>query len=456
MTSLAEIRLWGTRIGAVFLKDGEEVAEFQYSNDFLRSGIEVSPLVMPLSGRIYRFPELPRGTFHGLPGLLADSLPDRFGNALIDAWLARQGRRPESFNAVERLCYTGKRGMGALEFVPSTGPEARQSQRLDVENLVKLASQVLQEREKLRVSFSDDTMSDAGRAEVSEGGASGGRETDRALLQILRVGTSAGGARAKAVIAWNPQTNEVRSGQLEAPLGFEHWLIKFDGVSSNRDKELDDPKGFCTIEYAYHLMARAAGIVMSECRLLEEHGRRHFMTRRFDRTPDGQKIHMQSLGALAHFDYNAAGAYSYEQAFATIRALGSPMEDIEQQYRRMVFNIMARNQDDHVKNISFLMDRKGRWRLAPAYDLTFSYRPSGAWTGTHQMTVNGRRDGFTWADLKAAAGVAGLKRGRAEEIAREVHAAVVRWPEFADTAGVVPAQRDVILANLRLSKELLP
>jgi serine/threonine-protein kinase HipA len=203
-------------------------------------------------------------------------------------------------------------------------------------------------------------------------------------------------------------------------------------------------------------MARAAGIVMTECRLLEEHGRKHFMTRRFDRTPDGQKIHMQSLGALAHFDYNAAGAYSYEQAFATIRALGSPMEDMEQQYRRMVSNIMARNQDDHVKNISFLMDRKGRWRLAPAYDFTFSYRPSGAWTGTHQMTVNGRRDGFTWADLKAAAGVAGLKRGRAEEIAREVHAAVVRWPEFADTAGVVPAQRDAIFANLRLSKELLP
>ena len=456
MTSLAEVRLWGTRIGAVSLQDGEDVADFQYSSEFLRSGIELSPLVMPLSSRVYRFPALPRGTFHGLPGLLADSLPDRFGNALIDVWLARQGRRPDSFNAVERLCYTGKRGMGALEFVPSTGPDARQTQRIEVENLVRLASQVLQEREELRVLLSGNTDSNAGRAEVLDGDTKSSRETDKALLQILRVGTSAGGARAKAVIAWNPRTNEVRSGQLDAPPGFEHWLIKFDGVSSNRDRELDDPKGFCTVEYAYHLMARAAGIVMTECRLLEEHGRRHFMTRRFDRTADGQKIHMQSLGALAHFDYNAAGAYSYEQAFATIRALGAAMDDMEQLFRRMVFNIMARNQDDHVKNISFLMDRSGRWRLAPAYDLTFSYRPSGVWTGTHQMTVNGRRDGFAWNDLKAAAGVAGLKRGRAEDIAREVHDTVVRWPEFADAAGVVPGQRDAIFANLRLSQELLP
>lgn len=457
MSSLAEVRLWDTRIGAVSLRDGEEVAEFQYSDEFLKSSIQLSPLVMPLSNRVYRFPTLPRGTFHGLPGLLSDSLPDRFGNALIDAWLARQGRRTESFNAVERLCYTGKRGMGALEFVPSTGPEAKQAQRIDVENLVRLASQVLQEKEGLRVALSGDKQGGVGRTEGARTfSAAGAGNDDKALLQILRVGTSAGGARAKAVIAWNPQTNEVRSGQLDAPPGFEHWLIKFDGVKSNRDKELDDPKGFCTVEYAYHLMARAAGIVMTECRLLPEHGRRHFMTRRFDRTVDGQKIHMQSLGALAHFDYNRAGAYGYEQAFATIRALGTAMDDVEQQYRRMVFNIMARNQDDHVKNISFLMDRGGRWTLAPAYDLTFSYHPSGEWTGTHQMTVNGRRDGFIWGDLKAVAGVAGLKRGRPEDIAREVHDTVARWPEFADMVGVAPAQRDAIFANLRLSGELLP
>lgn len=450
MSAVAEVRLWDTRIGAVSLRDGEDVADFQYSDEFLKSGIELSPLVMPLSNRVYRFSSLPRGTFHGLPGLLADSLPDRFGNALIDAWLARRGRKPESFNAVERLCYTGKRGMGALEFVPSTGPEAKQSQRLEVDRLVSLASQVLQERDGLRVS-----LAGGGSGEGADRGEND-RDDGAALRQILRVGTSAGGARAKAVVAWNPQTNEVRSGQLDVPPGFEHWLIKFDGVESNRDKELDDPKGFCTIEYAYHLMATAAGICMAECRLLEEHGRRHFMTRRFDRTADGQKLHMQTLGALAHFDYNSAGAHSYEQALATIRALGAGMDDVEQQYRRMVFNIMARNQDDHVKNISFLMDRRGHWALSPAYDLTFSYRPSGDWTGTHQMTVNGRRDGFTWGDIKAVAAVAGLKRGRAESIAREVHGAVERWTEFAEAADIAPAQRDAILANLRLSKGLLP
>ena len=303
MNTVAEVQLWGTRIGAVSLPEGETRAKFQYSDDFLVSGIELSPLVMPLSSRVYSFPSLSRETFHGLPGLLADSLPDRFGNALIDSWLTRQGRSSESFSAVERLCYTGKRGMGALEFLPSTGPETRQSQLLDVDQLVSLASQILAEREALHVVLADD-------------------QSDKsALSQILRVGTSAGGARAKAVIAWNPGTNEVRSGQTQAPPGFEYWLIKFDGVESNRDKDLDDPKGFGAIEYAYHLMAAAAGITMAECRLLEENGRRHFMTKRFDRKPDGQKLHMQSLGALAHFDYNTAGAHGYEQAFSAIRSL---------------------------------------------------------------------------------------------------------------------------------------
>jgi len=438
MNAVAEVRLWGTRIGAVSLPDGETTAKFQYSDDFLASGIELSPLVMPLSSRVYSFPSLSRETFHGLPGLLADSLPDRFGNALIDSWLSRQGRSSESFNAVERLCYTGKRGMGALEFLPSTGPETRQAQLLDVEQLVSLVSQILAEREALHVFLADD-------------------QSDKtALSQILRVGTSAGGARAKAVIAWNPGTNEVRSGQVQAPPGFGYWLIKFDGVESNRDKDLDDPKGFGAIEYAYHLMAAAAGITMTECRLLEENGRRHFMTKRFDRKPDGQKLHMQSLGALAHFDYNTAGAHGYEQAFSAIRSLGAGMDAAEQQFRRMVFNIMARNQDDHVKNIAFLMDRQGQWTLAPAYDLTYSYRPSSIWTGMHQMTVNGRREGFAWGDMKSVATAGGLKRGKAESITREVREVVARWPEFAEAAAIPQPQRDAIFANLRLSKDLLP
>jgi serine/threonine-protein kinase HipA len=342
-------------------------------------------------------------------------LPDKFGNALINAWLATQGRSPESFGSVERLCYIGTRGMGALEFAPALGPKPRAAKKIEIDALVQLASEVLTHRNNLRGHFHDT-----------------GRE--KALQDILRVGTSAGGARAKAVIAWNRETNEVRSGQIAAGKGFEYWLLKFDGVSGNKDKELEDPKGYGAIEYAYHLMAKAAGISMSECRLLEENGRRHFMSRRFDRLPGGEKLHMQSLCALAHFDFNSAGAYAYEQALLTIRQLQLPMASVEEQFRRMVFNIVARNQDDHVKNIAFLMNKQGEWSLAPAFDMTYSYNPSGAWTATHQMTMNGKRDGFILADFEACAKSALMKRGRAGKIIDEVRAAVERWPEFAAEA----------------------
>ena len=415
--SLAEVKLWGRTIGAVSLEEGGSIAAFQYDPAFAQSGIEISPITMPLSDRVYVFPQLPQRTFHGLPGLLADSLPDRFGNALIDAWLATQGRTPESFNAIERLCYTGTRGMGALEFAPAIGPKPQSAKKIEIDALVKLASEVLAHRKNLKATFASE-------------------KRKAALGDILRVGTSAGGARAKAVIAWNRQTNEVRSGQIEAGTGFDYWLLKFDGVIGNKDKELEDPKGYGAIEYAYYLMAKAAGINMSECRLLEEGGRRHFMTRRFDRLDGGEKLHMQSLCALAHFDFNSAGAYSYEQALLTIRQLNLPMATVEEQFRRMTFNIIARNQDDHVKNIAFLMDKAGQWSLAPAFDVIYSHNPAGDWTATHQMTMNGKRDGFTLADFRACAKNAVMKRGRAEAIVEEVLAAVSKWPDFAEQAQV--------------------
>lgn len=432
MTTLAEVRLWGRTIGAVSLAEGAEVASFQYDPAFARSGIQLAPLVMPLANRVYQFPALARQTFHGLPGLLADSLPDKFGNALIDAWLAGQGRAPASFNAVERLCYTGSRGMGALEFLPTTGPRLQESGQVDIEALVQLASEVLVSRHDLATSFGGDDAKAA------------------ALKDILRVGTSAGGARAKAVIAWNPDSNEVRSGQVEAGDGFEYWLLKFDGVANNRDRELNDPQGFGAIEYAYYLMARAAGLDMNECRLLEEGGRRHFMTRRFDRDERGGKLHMQSLCALGHFDFNQAGAYSYEQAMLVIRHLGLPMQAREEQFRRMVFNIIARNQDDHVKNIAFLMDRQGNWSLSPAFDVTYSYNPQGMWTGSHQMSMNGKRDGFVLKDFKDCGKQVGLKRGRAEAIVAQVHESVLRWSEFADRAGIDEQWMSQIRAQMRL------
>lgn len=414
---IAEVQLWGRTIGAVLQEEGRHVATFQYDPTFAQSGIEISPIMMPLRKQVYEFPELPRAAFHGLPGLLADSLPDKFGNDLINAWLATQGRSQESFSPVERLCFTGTRGMGALEFAPVLGLKQRKSVKIEIDSLVRLASQVLTHRNDLKGNFA-------------------GAAKKKALEEILQVGTSAGGARAKAVIAWNRITNEVRSGQITAGDGFEYWLLKFDGVTGNKDKELEDPNGYGAIEYAYHLMAKAAGITMSECRLMEENGRRHFMTRRFDRLAGGEKLHMQSLGALAHFDFNQPGAYAYEQAMLTIRQLKLPMAALEEQFRRMVFNIVARNQDDHVKNIAFLMNKQGEWTLAPAFDVTYSYNPSGSWTANHQMTLNGKRDNFTMVDFVACAKSTMMKRGRAETIMNEVKNAVKRWPEFAAQAQV--------------------
>jgi len=428
--TVAEVQLWGSTIGAVSVERPGEAAAFEYTPEFAGSGIEVAPLEMPLSRQLYRFPALGEA-FHGLPGLLADSLPDTFGNAVLDAWLAAQGRLPREIDAVERLLFTAARGMGALEFRPALGPRGREAAPLEVGALVELANEVLRSREGLRASLADPAK-------------------ERALREILRVGSSAGGARAKAVIAWNSATNEVRSGQVRAPESFGYWLLKFDGVAGNRDRELADPMGYGAIEYAYALMARAAGVRMSECRLFEEGGRRHFMTRRFDRLGSGDKLHMQSLAALAHLDFNLAGAHSYEQALLVARRLGLESASLEELFRRMCFNVVARNQDDHVKNIAFLMDKRGRWSLAPAFDLTFSFNPAGAWTSRHQMTLNGKRDGFALEDFRAVARSASLPRGSERRTLEEVAEAVARWPEFASAAGVEPQQAAAIGTAHRL------
>ncbi len=431
MKTVAEVRLWGTTVGAVSLDPGQTTASFEYNPDFLPSNIEVAPLTMPLSRNIYRFPSLNLQTFHGLPGLLADSLPDTFGNALIDAWLASQGREPSTFNAIERLCYTGQRGMGALEFYPVTGPSAEKGDVIEVKELVELASKILSSRGKIKGNFK-------------------GKKRSEALERILNVGTSAGGARAKAVIAWNPTTGEVRSGQLDAPDGYEHWILKFDGVEDNKDKELNDPKGYGAIEYAYSLMAKDIGIEMAECRLLEENGRRHFMTRRFDRRNKGEKVHMQTLGSIAHLDYNMAGTSSYEQAFYVVRKLGLATDTVEKLFQRAIFNIVARNQDDHVKNIAFLMNKKGQWSLAPAYDLNYAYQPQGLWTARHQMSLNGKRENFELEDIEAAGKKAGLKNGKAKSLLSDVVKLVKNWDDYAHEAKVSKQHKQLVKSNLRL------
>ena len=412
----ASVILWGRRIGAVSWDAGRSIGVFQYDPQFVSAGIEVAPFAMPAREAPYEFPGLGQEAFKGLPGLLADALPDRYGNALIDAWLVETDRTREEFNPVHRLCYVGSRGVGALEFEPVLRrPDSRR--RVEVARLVNLAHRVFEERGRL-----------VGRL--------GGVDDARALEDILSVGTSAGGARAKAVLAWNRDTGEFRSGQVDTGQGFEHWLLKFDGVADSHNAELSEALGYGCIEYAYSLMARAAGIEMSECRLHHEGGRSHFMTRRFDRDSQGHRNHMQTFGALRHFDYNLAGAYAYEQVFQTIRALGLGMSVVEEQYRRTVFNIVARNQDDHVKNITFLMDRRGAWRLSPAYDLAYAYNPQGTWTREHQMSAAGKRERFERADLERLAQSAGLRKTTAARAVDQVVSAVARWPKFAVEAGV--------------------
>jgi serine/threonine-protein kinase HipA len=431
MTTSAQVWLWGRQIGAVAL-DERGIGRFEYVPSFVGAGIEVSPLLMPVRAQVYEFPSLRGEPFHGLPGLLADSLPDRFGTALIDAWLAREGRPPGSLNAVERLCYTGERGMGALTFRPAHGPSTTESVTLNMEALVALASHVLHERDAFTATY-DDT------------------EPDRALQQLLQVGTSAGGARAKAVIAWNPTTQEIRSGQaVTLGAGFEHWLLKFDGVARNGDRGLADPQGYGTIEFVYSEMARCAGIDMMPCRLLAENGRRHFMTRRFDRTDNGERLHVQTLGALAHLDYNNPLAHNYEQAFTVAVHLGLGYPQREQLVRRMIFNVIARNQDDHVKNLSFLMTKDGTWALAPAYDITWNFNPHGDWTRQHQMAINGKRDCFEYSDFETAAKQADIKPRHVREALRDVLEAVRQWDVLAQEYDVDAARATAIKETFRL------
>ncbi len=423
----AEVYLWGTRIGVVVQESAYSIAKFNYDDTFRKSGIEVAPITMPLTQQVYSFPALNQETFKGLPGMMCDSLPDKFGTKLVERYLAEQGRDLRDFSAVERLCYVGKRGMGALEYVPAKEYFATPDDSVNLDDLVQLASAILSEKESILLN-----------------------EKKHSMEQIIKVGTSAGGARAKAVIAWNRKTNDIRSGQVEAGKGYEYWLIKFDGVSNNKDKgDEADGTEYTRIEYAYYLMARAAGITMSECRLHEENGRYHFMTKRFDRNPeDGSKLHMQSLGAIAHYDFNEPGAHSYEQAADVIYRLGMGQGEVEELYRRMVFNVMTRNQDDHVKNISFLMNKRGKWMLAPAYDITYAYDKNNQWLARHQMSLAGKLDHYCKEDLEICASHMNIGKRRVTPILEEVSQAVAGWNEYADKAKVSERTMDEIRNNM--------
>jgi serine/threonine-protein kinase HipA len=409
---LIEVRAWGMEVGAVALDPSTGFYAFEYSDRWRGRGIDLSPLRMPPRPGPYVFPQLAVGTFARLPGLIADSLPDRFGNALVTARLAEEGVSPADITSLDRLAYTADRGMGALEYLPPADAPIHHTTALQLADLVVAA------RQALRGQFTGDDA------------------THEALAQLIQVGTSAGGARPKAVVCFNPETGQVRSGQMAAPEGYEHWLLKLDGVE---DDHLGTGRGFGRIEYAYSLMARACGIDMEPCRLLEENGRAHFMTRRFDRLPDGTKVHTQTLCALDHLDFNLPSAHSYAQYFDAIDRLGLGPLAREQAFKRLVFNVAAANRDDHTKNHSFRCHQNGTWSLAPAYDVNHAYNPAGEWTQRHQMSVNGKFEGINRSDLDEFADLFVVPAP--SKAIGDVLDAVDRWPEFGDEAGV--PQRDI-------------
>lgn len=429
MVAVADVKIWNHKVGVVLWDQQRNYGLFEFDKQFFKLGLDLSPITMPIadaqrSRKVFSFPLLNPDTFKGLPGLLSDSLPDKFGNQIIDAWLAQQGKNSSDFNPVDRLCYIGKRGMGALEFEPASNSTVEKSNPIEIQELVKFAKQVLDSR--------SDFHSDM--------------DSEKGFSDILQVGSSAGGARAKAIIAYNKTTGDVRSGQVDGLEGFDYWLIKFDGVTNH---QLGDPKGYGNIEYAYYLMAIDAGITMSESKLMTENNRSHFMTKRFDRQ-NNQKIHMQTLCGIAHFDYNMPRSYSYEQAFQVMRQMKLPYSDMEELYKRMVFNVMSRNQDDHTKNISFLMFPDGKWQLSPAYDVTYAYNPDNFWLKAHQMSVNGKRENILLDDLLAVAKNINLKKPLPIiELCTKV---LSIWTDYAVKSGIENTQIEQIGKQIILYK----
>lgn len=423
MVDIAKVKLYGNDLGTFRWDERYAVAQFEYADSFVGRGIEPAPIMMPVrEGRVYSFGDIGKETFKGLPGMLADSLPDTYGRALFDRWLALTGR--QSGNSIETLCFFGKRCMGALEFEPAMDMPYNSNTRIEIDALVNVASEALAEKKDFGANLSDDKKA--------------------AIAEIVRLGTSAGGQRAKAIIAYNKNTGEVRSGQVDARAGFDYYLIKLDGVTA--EAGLRETQNFGRLEYSFYRLVKECGIEMSECSLIEEKGRAHFLTKRFDRV-NGEKVHMQTLCAVAHYDYRLLRAYSYEQAFNVMRTLRLPYSQAQEMFRRIVFNVVVRNQDDHTKNISFLMDKNGKWRLSPAYDMGFSYNPDGGWTSQHQMSINGKFDGITRSDLLEIAKRDNIKG--AAEIIDQVSTVASGWGSIARECGVPDIMVDTIMPQFQ-------
>lgn len=435
MQNLAEVWLWDKLVGALAWTPDTATATFEYTPEWIKTGVQIAPLHMPSQTdgtRIFHFPHLNRDTYKGLPACFADTLPDDFGNAVINAWLARNGRDPQSFNPLERLLYSGKRGMGALEYAPALRQVQTGNNKLELDSLINMAQQVLNQRAGISSQLHNPGSDD--------------------LTAILQVGTSAGGARAKALVAINKTRTEIRSGQVAAPEGFEHYLLKFDGIveqGSNRET-FGDPQGFGRMEYAYYLMAEDVGITMMPCELLIDGKRAHFLTQRFDRVGN-HKLHYQSFCAMDHADFKMPGYYSYEQLFAVARQLRLTRAEAVEIYRRMVFNIVARNHDDHSKNFGFILSSpRAQWQLAPAFDVAYSYKPGSPWVNSHQLSLNGKRENFTREDVLGAAKLLSNFTKEAKKIIDHCLDVVSQWEKYARIAEVPTGFTREIQKNLYL------
>jgi serine/threonine-protein kinase HipA len=426
MINSALVYLWEQRVGAVAWNDFTQTGSFEYDPDFLKLNLDIAPIMMPIAqskNKVYNFPENRNTGFHGLPGMLADVLPDKYGHSLISAWLATMGRNSNSLSPIEILCFINNRAMGALEIEPAMRKEKASNHKLELNALIEIAAKLLNQKNEFSTNLKKDE--------------------EKAMADLLKIGTSAGGARAKAIIAYNPKTGEVKSGQVNVPQGFEYWIIKFDGV---HDAQFDSSNGYGRVEMAYHKMAVDSGIIMSDCQLLEENGRAHFMTKRFDRTETGEKIHMQSLCAMRHFDFNKVGQFAYEQLFETLRYLQFPYPDVEQVFLRMVFNVLSRNCDDHTKNFAFLMNSNGQWSLSPAYDICHAYRPNSPWVSHQSLSVNGKVDDINENDFMLVAENMNIRK--AKSLIGRVKSSVKNWKNFAEEQNVNPALRDAIQNTL--------
>lgn len=432
MIDSAYVKIWGEIAGAIIWDESTGLGSFEYDPEFVAKGYDLAPIKMPLrAAKVYSFPELRAGrsdiydTFKGLPGLIADALPDKYGNQLINAWLVRNGRPENSMNPVEKLCFIGSRGMGALEFEPAQIQTVSRTFGVEIDGLVNIAREMLDERASFQTQLHKDEQA--------------------AMLDILKIGTSAGGARPKAIIAYNEKTGEIRSGQTKCPVGFTHWMIKLDGVS---DAQFGESSGWGRVEMAYYLMARDCGVDMMPCKLLEENGRAHFLTQRFDRQGQHTKHHIQTLCAMQHYDFNEMQAFSYEQVFQTMRRLRLPYPQAEQMYRRMVFNVVARNCDDHTKNFAFRLKQGKQWEITPAYDICYAYRPGSMWVSQHTLSINGKRKDFTRADLITVGKSMNIKK--ANHIIDEIVAVVSQWQQYAKEVDVNDRLSNTVAEHLVL------